>query len=178
MSLDRPIAPDPYTLLPSVASFTVTSDDVVHGEQLPARHISAGAGGEDVSPALSWSGFPAETQGFTVTCFDPDAPTPAGFWHWGVVNLPATTTTLAAGAGAAGAALPGAAFAVRNDLGTRDYAGAAPPQGDHPHRYYFVVHAMDVPAIDVDADTSLTVVSFNLVFHTLARAIIAPVFSH
>ncbi|AOS62620.1 YbhB/YbcL family Raf kinase inhibitor-like protein [Actinoalloteichus hymeniacidonis] len=178
MNLDRPVAPDPYSLLPSVPSFTVTSSDVTDGETLPLRQVSAGAGGDDVSPQLSWSGFPADTQGFVVTCFDPDAPTPAGFWHWGVVNLPADTTELPSGAGALDAPLPGAAFAVRNDLGARGYAGAAPPPGDHPHRYYFAVHAIDVPALEVDEGTSLTVVSFNLVFHTLARAIITPVFSH
>ena len=67
---------------------------------------------------------------------------------------------------------------MRNDFSTRDFGGAAPPQGDVPHRYYFVVHAVDVEALDVDENASAAVVSFNLAFHTLARAVITPTYQH
>lgn len=178
MSLDRPVAPDPYALLPEVGTFTATSTDVRDGELLDLRHVHSSAGGENVSPQLSWSGAPEGTRSFVVTCFDPDAPIPGGFWHWIAVNLPADTTELPAGAGASDEALPGDAFHVRNDMSSRDYAGAAPPQGDQDHRYYFVVHAVDVDELDVDTDASAAVVSFNLAFHTLARAIVTPVYRH
>ncbi|MGH3879440.1 MAG: YbhB/YbcL family Raf kinase inhibitor-like protein [Actinophytocola sp.] len=178
MSLERPVAPDPYELLPAVGSFTVTSTDVSGGEQLPASAVHDSAGGQNVSPQLSWSGFPEGTRSFVVTCFDPDAPIPGGFWHWIAVNLPASTTELAAGAGADDASLPGDGFHVRNDMSAPAFAGAAPPQGDQPHRYYFVVHAVDVDALEVDENASAAVVSFNLAFHTLARAIITPTFRH
>ncbi|MGW6276007.1 YbhB/YbcL family Raf kinase inhibitor-like protein [Kribbella sp. NPDC055071] len=172
MSLDRPVAPDPYELLPQVGSFTVTSSDVTDGEQLSDDHAFAGG---NKSPQLSWSGFPAETKGFVVTCFDPDAPIVSGFWHWVLVNLPATVTELATNAGAT-ERLDNGGFHVRSDFGTKAFGGAAPPAGDQNHRYYFVVHAIDVEALEVDSDASPAYVGFNLAFHTLARAIITPTY--
>ncbi|WP_405066253.1 YbhB/YbcL family Raf kinase inhibitor-like protein [Kribbella sp. NBC_01510] len=172
MSLDRPVAPDPYELLPKCGAFTVTSTDVTDGQQLPDAHAFAGG---NTSPQLSWSGFPAETKAFVVTCYDPDAPTPSGFWHWILVNLPATVTELPAGAGAT-ERLDNGAFHVRNDFGTKNFGGAAPPPNDQVHRYYFVVHAIDVEALDVDSGATPAVVSFNLAFHTLARAILTPTY--
>jgi Raf kinase inhibitor-like YbhB/YbcL family protein len=175
VTLERPQAPDPYTLLPKVGSFTVTSEDVADGERL--AEIFTHAGG-DTSPQLSWSGQPAGTQGFVVTMFDPDAPTPCGFWHWLVLGLGPETTSLPRGAGAEGnGGLPSGAFQARNDFGGKAYLGAAPPAGDMVHRYFTAVHAIDVPRLEVDDNATPAVVSFNLVFHTLARAIITPVYS-
>jgi Raf kinase inhibitor-like YbhB/YbcL family protein len=93
-----------------------------------------------------------------------------------LVDLPASVTSLPANA--AGAPLPGNAFHVHNDWGTKSYGGACPPPGDVPHRYYFVVHALDVETLGVDDDASPAVVSFHLALHTLARAIITPTFQH
>lgn len=168
MSLDRPIAPDPYELLPAVASFSVVSTDI--SADAPIADTFAG-GSDNHSPQLSWSGFPAGTQSFAVTCFDPDAPTPSGFWHWAVTGLPASTTELAQGAGN-GSALPTGAISLRNDAGQAGYTGPMPPPGDRAHRYYFVVHALDAPALEVDDSASPAYLSFNLVFHTLARGIL------
>lgn len=176
MSLDRPIAPDPYTLLPAVGSFEVTSEDVADGQPLSQEFLfdDWGMGGGNQSPQLSWSGAPPETRSYAVTCFDPDAPTPSGFWHWVLVDLPASVTSLPRGV----TDLPGNAFTVRNDAMTSGYAGAAPPAGDQQHRYYFVVHAVDVESLGVPRDASCAVVAFNLVFHTLARGMVVPLYSH
>jgi hypothetical protein len=171
MSLDRPVAPDPYALLPAVPVFVLTSSDVADGQPMDKRHAHPGVGGDNISPHLAWSGHPEQTRSFVVTCLDPDAPTGSGFWHWSAVNLPGSATGLPTGA-----TLPGGAFCVRNDFGEREYGGPAPPAGDRPHRYIFVVHAVDVDRLDVGPHTSPAVVGFNLAFHTLARAVIRPTY--
>ena len=121
MDLDRPVTPNPYDLLPAVASFSVTSDDVTDGQPLKDDQVAAEG---NTSPQLSWDAVDG-AQSYTVTCFDPDAPTPSGFWHWVLVDLPADVTSLDAGAGAEGADLPGSAFHCRHDGGGRDQPGLA-----------------------------------------------------
>jgi Raf kinase inhibitor-like YbhB/YbcL family protein len=175
MSIERPVHPDPYTLLPAVPSFTVTSTDVTDGQPLKDDQVAAIG---NTSPQLSWSDVPEGTQSFTVTCFDPDAPTPSGFWHWVLVDLPADIRSLDTGAGAEGAVLPGNAFMCRNDAGTKAFMGAAPPAGDQVHRYFFVVHAVKEPTLGVDSDMSAAVVSFNLAFKSLGRAIVHGTYQH
>ncbi|MGG7507290.1 YbhB/YbcL family Raf kinase inhibitor-like protein [Plantibacter sp. YIM 135249] len=165
---------DPYTLLDPVPEFTVESDDIADGSPLPRAQYGADAGGEDRSPNLRWSGFPEGTKSFAVTCFDPDAPTGSGFWHWAVANIPAEVTELQTGAGAPGSsALPPSALTLPNELRLAQFVGAGPPEGTGVHRYIFVVHAVDVPHLDLDPQSTPAVLGFNLHFHTLGRAILA-----
>ena len=176
---DRPTPPNPYDFLPQVPSFTVTSSDCTDGEVMPTPQVSGmmGAGGEDVSPHLTWSGFPEETQGFAVTVYDPDAPTASGFWHWVVTGIPASVTELPRGAGGQqGSGLPEGARQLRNDGGFPGYVGAAPPAGHGPHRYFVVVHALDVADMGVPADATPAFHGFNLFSHTLARATLVTTF--
>jgi len=98
---------DPLARFGDVPQFTLTSADMSDGQPLAAPQYGAESGGEDRSPELAWTGFPAGTKSFAVTMYDPDAPTGSGFWHWAVCNLPASVTSLRAGAGAPGGdALP------------------------------------------------------------------------
>jgi len=168
-TLDRPLAPDPYSLLPAVPAFTLTSDDLTDGAPLGTQFVHDSAGGRNVSPQLRWSGAPDATRSFVVTCFDPDAPTGSGFWHWVLVGLPSSTSELERGAGTA-RSVPGGAYHVRNDYGTLEYGGAAPPGGDRPHRYIFAVHALDADDLGLNDSVSPAVVGFNVTFHALARA--------
>ncbi|WP_232676924.1 YbhB/YbcL family Raf kinase inhibitor-like protein [Nocardioides sp. R-C-SC26] len=174
MALERPISPNPYDLLAPVPSFDVTSADVTDGAPLKDDQVAALG---DTSPQLSWDAVEG-AQSYVVTCFDPDAPTPSGFWHWVLVDLPADVTSLDTGAGAEGAELPGNAFMCRNDGGSKAFMGAAPPEGDQVHRYFFVVHAVKVPELGVDSDASAAVVSFNLAFKTLARGMVHGTYRH
>ncbi len=164
---------NPYDFLPALPGFTLTSTAVTDGQPLANDQVSGimGAGGHDVSPDLSWSGFPEETRSFAVTVYDPDAPTLSGFWHWAVANLPGTVTELAAGIGDGGV-LPGGAITLVNDAGVRRYIGAAPPAGHGMHRYFIAVHALPVDKLDIGEDASPAYLGFNLFSSAIARAVI------
>jgi Raf kinase inhibitor-like YbhB/YbcL family protein len=158
-------------------AFAVSSKSFKDGDYLSQDHVLSadfgfGCAGGNQSPHLAWSGAPAGTKSFAVSCFDPDAPTGSGFWHWVAVNIPATVTELPLGAGSAGGKMPEGALMTRTDYGTAGYGGPCPPEGDHPHRYLFTVFAVGEERLDVKADTSAAVIGFNLHFKTLEKAMI------
>jgi Raf kinase inhibitor-like YbhB/YbcL family protein len=164
---------DPYDALPQLPGFTLTSESITDGAPLSGAQVSGimGAGGEDVSPQLSWSGFPEDTKSFAVTVYDPDAPTASGFWHWAVADIPVSVTSLAAGAGdGAEGSLPAGAVTLNNDASAARFIGAAPPPGHGPHRYYVVVHAVDVESLGLPDGATPAYLGFNLFSHAIARA--------
>jgi Raf kinase inhibitor-like YbhB/YbcL family protein len=169
---------NPYEGLPAVAKFSLASDAIAGGTPMPMAQVSDifGAGGSDTSPDLSWSGFPAATRSFFVSMYDPDAPTPAGFWHWMAVNIPGDVTSLNAGAGDDDDALPGAAIHLANDAGLRRYVGAGPPPGDPPHHYYVAVTALDIEDAGLTGAESPALASFQAREHMIARAMLVPIF--
>ena len=172
LSLDRPQAPDPYALLPQVAAFELRSDTFAAGQRVPDETTNTPAG-RSLSPHLAWSGFPGQTASFAVTCFDPDAPGPSGWWHWTLLDLPPTITELAAGAGSLGSdLLPPTVVTLRGDDGIPAYVGAAPPAGDTEHRYFYAVHALDVPSMGLDTDVMPGAANMVLTLHTIARAVL------
>jgi len=154
-------------------TFTLTSTDLTDGGALGQDQVYSGG---NRSPQLSWSGAPEGAKSFAVTCYDPDAPTGSGFWHWTVANIPADVTSLAAAASSDG--LPKGAVEGRTDFGAPGFGGAAPPAGHGPHRYIFTVFAVDTDALEVTPDNSGAVFGFNLHFHTLARASITGIYEN
>ncbi len=164
---------NPYDFLPKLPTFTVTSESFTDGQPWGNDQVSGimGAGGSDISPQLSWSGFPEETRSFAVTVYDPDAPTASGFWHWAVANLPASVTELPADAGN-GDPLPGGALTLTNDAGQQRFIGAAPPAGHGVHRYFIAVHAVKVEKLELDGDASPAYLGFNLFMNAIARGLI------
>jgi Raf kinase inhibitor-like YbhB/YbcL family protein len=171
--------PDPYAFLPKVPSFTLASTTVRNGHPLPRAQLSGifgVPGGKDISPQLSWSGFPSQTQSFVVSMYDPEAPTGSGFWHWIVEDIPATTTSLPKNAGALDStALPAGAIQLNGDAGMPRYIGGAPPAGSGVHDYFITVTALNEPSTGLAATTSGALLGFEIDSHTIARAtIICP----
>lgn len=163
-------------------TIVVTSANFKEGELLGSRQVLSeaygfGCAGENRSPQLSWSGAPAGTQSFAVTCFDPDAPTGSGFWHWVLVNIPPDVTSLAEGAGNPSLGKsPAGALETRTDFGQPGYGGPCSPPGSNFHRYVFAVHALNVAQLPVSADTSAALVSFMLGMHTIAKGELHGIF--
>lgn len=151
-------------------AFTLTSTDFKDGDVLPDAHVKALG---NTSPQLAWSDAPEGTKSFAVTCFDPDAPTGSGFWHWTVANIPADVSEIPTGG-----PVPSGAVEGRTDYGAPGFGGAAPPPGHGPHRYVFTVFAVDVEKLDVTQDNSGAVFGFNLFFHTLAKASITATYEN
>ncbi|GBQ25203.1 kinase inhibitor phospholipid-binding protein [Acetobacter estunensis NRIC 0472] len=152
-------------------AFTLTSPVFSNGDVMPQAQVYSGMGqqGGNLSPPLKWEGAPEGTKSFVLTLYDPDAPTGSGWWHWVVVNLPASTTSLPEGAGSGRGGLPAGALEVRTDFGTPGYGGAAPPPG-RVHRYVFTITALDVPKLEVSVDSSPALVGFMVNHHRLASA--------
>jgi Raf kinase inhibitor-like YbhB/YbcL family protein len=149
-------------------SLAVRSPTFNEGQTLPMSAVHRSAGGQDISPELSWEAPPPGTKSLAVVCHDPDAPTSVGFTHWILFNLSPELRSLHAGAGAPGKNPPGSVVG-HNDYGENSYGGSAPPPGDAPHRYQFTVYALDVPKLE--AGPALTYPKFRFLIrgHVLAE---------
>ena len=156
-----------------MTAFTLTSPDIADGSTIAQSFEFDGFGcsGRNQSPVLRWSGAPEGTKGFAVNVYDPDAPTGSGFWHWYVIDLPASVSELPANAGAKGGAhLPAGARQIRNDYGQYAWGGMCPPPGDKPHRYIFTVHALSVERLEIPDDATAALAGFMVNANTLAKA--------
>ena len=162
---------------PTGADMTVTSESFTDGGMIGLEYVHTSAGGRNRSPQLSWSGAPQETKSFAITCFDPDAPTGAGYWHWLTWGIPAGVTHLDEGAGSS--APPAGGRGGYSDYGMPTYGGPSPPKGDGPHRYIFTVYALDVPTLaGASEKTTGPSVIFRMRGHVLALGTITGRFGH
>ncbi len=142
------------------------SSSLREGAPIDRRHAWPDCGGGNISPDLSWSGAPAGTGSFAVTCYDPDAP--RGWWHWVIHDIPAAATGIPEGG-----PLPAGAVEARNSFRAPGWGGPCPPPGK-PHRYVFTVYALDVPKIEgIDTGVGGAALVFNMRGHVLAQGSIA-----
>ncbi|MFU8817963.1 MAG: YbhB/YbcL family Raf kinase inhibitor-like protein [Pseudomonadales bacterium] len=120
----------------ALSDMQLSSSDFTNGGTIPRAHTGEG---EDVSPALSWSGAPDNARSFALICHDPDAPlvTPGqyGFVHWVLYNIPGSATELPQGSDFY--------TSGRNDFGNAGYGGPMPPEGHGTHHYFFWLLALD-----------------------------------
>jgi hypothetical protein len=159
-----------------MADITVTSDLFDDGGTIPAQAAFTAVGGDNVSPALAWTGVPEGTKSLAVTCYDPDAPTTVGFTHWVLFDLDPSTTSLDAGAGADGKNPSGSVLGF-TDWGESQYGGMAPPAGDDPHHYHFTVWALDVESLDAAKTTTYAKFNFMTNGHVLAKGTLTGLFA-
>jgi hypothetical protein len=114
----------------------VTSTAFEEGGMIPRKHT---CDGEDISPALAWTGIPEGTKSIALICDDPDAP--MGTWvHWVLFNLPPDTRGLPENVPSDSTLKRGGQHG-RNDFRKTGYGGPCPPGGTH--RYYFKVYALE-----------------------------------
>lgn len=142
---------------------TLSSPDIPKKGKMKEAQVFSGFGcsGQNISPALAWKNFPAETKSFALMVHDPDAPTGSGWWHWVVYNIPAKVSSLPAGAGKAdGSMLPQGAAQSNTDFGGPGYGGPCPPKGDKPHRYVFTIFALKVEKLQLPPNASGAMVGF------------------
>ena len=157
--------------------FRLTSLSVAEGVKLSSAQVFKGFGceGDNVSPQLGWAGAPKGTKSFAVTAYDPDAPTGSGWWHWNIVNIPATASELKGGVSGT-AALPTGSIEIKNDYGTVGFGGVCPPPGEM-HRYVFSVHALSVEKLDLPKDASNALAGFMIRANTIGQAHITAVYN-
>ena len=150
----------------------LSSTSITPGSYIAMTHAEPGVGGQNISPELSWTPGTEGTASYTITCFDPDAPTGSGWWHWVVTDIPAEVTSLAEGAD-----LPDGARSWTNDYGYSGWGGPWPPPGP-AHHYEFRVFAVGVPRLDVPDDASCASARLTLSFNTLAEVGFTALFAN
>ena len=142
-SEDRsPLAGPEYS---GAATIDVTSPAFTDGGAIPQKHAGKGVG-DNVSPALQWTGVPADAKQLVLIMDDLDVPMPKPLMHTIAVIEPDV------GGLAEGDLKPGAAGVRLIKAFGATYVGPRPIPGHGPHHYRFLVFALDQPVPDDVAD--------------------------
>ena len=162
-------------LAASAQAMDLDSTDIQADTQIDNKHVFAGFGcsGENLSPALAWKNAPEGTKSYAVLVHDPDAPTGgAGWWHWLLVDIPASVTSLPTGM----KELPKGAHEIKTDFGTAGWGGPCAPEGHGPHDYNFTVHALGVDKLELPEGATASFVGFMVNANTLEKATLKATF--
>lgn len=143
--------------------FRIESPDFTEGGDIPRELTCEGA---DLSPHLKWSSPPPGTKSYLLIAEDPDAPM-GTFVHWVVYDLPGDRLELNRGKRKA---LGDGIKEGLNDFGQKGYGGPCPPKGHGPHRYIFVLKALDVPTLNLPDGAKRSELERAVRGHVLAEA--------
>jgi Raf kinase inhibitor-like YbhB/YbcL family protein len=150
----------------NVQDLKLKSPAFKHHERIPDDHSGDG---EDVAPALEWSGVPEGTQAFAIVVHDPDAPLVDGFTHWVAYGIPGDATSLPEGGGSV--------VNGTNSMGTAGYNGPAPPPDHGSHHYYFWIYALDED-LDLQPGLDRRAPLDQIEDHVIEQARLVGTFSH
>jgi Raf kinase inhibitor-like YbhB/YbcL family protein len=161
---------------PPAPPMTLTTNGWPDGDDIPVKYTQAA---EQVSPQLTWTNAPANTQSFVVLMHDPDvtlAGTTDDQLHWLVWNIPATATGLPEHV-PQGSPLPDGSMQVSATGPV--YRGPGAPANGPRHHYTIEVFALDtkldVPAAATWQETRTNVVK-AMQGHIRAKAVYAGLF--
>jgi Raf kinase inhibitor-like YbhB/YbcL family protein len=130
----------------------ITSSAFQDGGKIPGQYVMPGAGGQNVSVPLTWSGAPAGAQSFALAMVDPH-PIARNWVHWLVIHLPQDSASIPEGA--SGQTMPKGAVELQNSFGETGYGGPQPPRGSGDHPYVFTLYALSVPKIEIGKSAGL-----------------------
>ena len=145
----------------------ITSSAFTDGGKIPIKYVMPGAGGQNRSVPLSWTGAPAGTQSFALAMVDPH-PVARNWVHWLVIDLPKDAASLPEGA--SGKGMPMGAVELQNSFGAPGYGGPQPPPGSGDHPYVFTLYALSVPKVEIGKTAGLAAFKQALEGKTLATA--------
>lgn len=149
-------------------AFKIKSPEFKEGDTIPKVFTCEG---EDISPELEWEDAPAGTKSFSLIVEDPDAPM-GTFIHWVVYDIPAGVNRFSRGM-----ALKDGIKNGMTDFGKRGYGGPCPPKGHGTHRYFFILRALDLPALKLTDGARKPDVEKAMKGHILAETRIMGVYS-